>query len=102
MIVKMLESVIGEEDMASGGRAIRPGQGSGKEKRIESALDIFPYGNVLFRHGKSEHHFRCLQRGCRAPPARDSELSWWDRAAGWGDRGSVGMEQPSVSKHLRV
>jgi hypothetical protein len=26
-------------------------------------LDIFPYGNELFWHGKSDHHIGCFQRG---------------------------------------
>jgi hypothetical protein len=29
-----------------------------------NTFDIFLYGYVLFRHGKSEHHFGCFQRGC--------------------------------------
>jgi hypothetical protein len=42
-----------------GNRALSLAQPSNKR-----ALDIFPYGNVMFGHGKSEHHFRCFQRGC--------------------------------------
>ena len=26
-------------------------------------FDIFPYEYVMFRHGKSEYHFGCIQRG---------------------------------------
>jgi hypothetical protein len=30
----------------------------------EGLLDTFLYGHVTFCHGKSEHHFGCIQRGC--------------------------------------
>ncbi len=31
--------------------------------QAKNTLDIFLYGYVMFRHGKSEHYFGRLQRG---------------------------------------
>jgi hypothetical protein len=36
---------------------------SALRSRQIKGLDIFPYGNVMFRHGKGEHHFGRIQRG---------------------------------------
>src|SRR5260370_22984577 len=57
---------------------------------IEKKLDIFPYGNVMLRHGTSGDNFGCVQRGGGAAQAADSQLSGPAGAARRGDCGLAG------------
>src|ERR1017187_6068368 len=84
----MYEVVIGEEDKAFL-VASSPLECIPAKKRIGSAVDIFLYGYVLFRHGQSKYNFGCFQCGGRAPAAGDFELSCRGRTAGWRDCGSA-------------
>jgi len=68
----------------------------------KKVLDIFPYGNVLFAHGTSGDNFGCFQRGGGAAAAGNPELSCTARTPVGEIVDSLGLEQPSVSKHLRV
>jgi DNA-binding transcriptional ArsR family regulator len=100
--VKMYEVAIGEEVMASGGRAKRPGQGGGKKKESKTCLTYSYMGMYCFvmaRASTTSDAFNAV-----AEPRRREILSY----LGGTERpvgeivAALGMEQPSISKHLRV
>src|ERR1700676_1478711 len=58
-------------------------------------------GILYWSHATGSHDIRCLQRGPQTTPAGNPVLSGASGTACRRDRGNPGLEQPSLSKHLR-
>jgi DNA-binding transcriptional ArsR family regulator len=82
------------------GAGLRRGRGKGGRKKYDL---IYVYiGMYCNSHGTSGNHLGCFQCCRGAAAAGDIELFGVAGTASGGDCDALEMEQPSVSKHLRV